>query len=249
MVALQRLTLHLLIACDDVFIDPLDLIEQLASDMSQLHSFNFNARAENQIAQPSRCSFRQEAAQHEKRKRYGQVWNSVVSNDSSTFHHAFTLPFQFTQLQFIGREFPETRFQYVAQLWVSDVEFDHDFFLRVARCFPVLQNLLVTEAISVMRRTLDDFPTIRRDQVVQFLHLKTLQFCRASLPCVEQFLNENITHLPRLAELTVIYRHLTIVTHDFTRQETRRNCAHVTELVPGAILPASKAYYDYFPSL
>ena len=250
MISLQRLSLHLLIACDDVFIDPLDLIEQLTSGMSQLHSLNFYARAENQIDQPNRCSFSHVAERHEKRKRYGQVWDSVVRKCMRTYHHVFTLPFRSTQLMYIGRDFPETRFQHVVNLWVTDVgQFDHDFFLRLARCFPVLQRLLVDEETSILWDEPDDFPAIRCDQVVQYPYLKTLHLFGAGLCCIEQFLNDNITRLPRLTQLTIMHNKLAFITDDFTRQETRRNCAHVIKLVTFAIIAGSKDYYDHFSSL
>ena len=249
MIALQQLTLHLSIVCDEVFIDPLDLIEQLTGDMSQLHSLDFYACAENTIARPSRCSFSPEAKQHDKGKRCGQVCDAVGRSVSSTFRHAFTLPFQFTRLTHIGRQFPENRFQHVVDLWIDDVEFDHELLLRVARCFPALQGLLVREHLSVVRCTLADPQTIRHQQIAQFPHLKTLHVLMAGVQCIEQFLNENITHLPQLAKLTVMDHHLRIVTHDFTRQDTRRNCARVTELESCGSTAASKDYHDYFPSL
>ena len=250
MISLQRLTLHLLIAFDDAPTDPLDLIEQLTSDMSQLHSVKFYVRAENETDEADPRSFSHAAQRHDNRKIYGQVWNSVVYYCLKTYHHVFSLPFQYTELMYIGRDFPETRFQHVVNLWITDVgQFDHDLFLRLARCFPVLQRLFVAEEKNVFWDKPEEPPAIRCSQVVQFPYLKTLNLFSAGLGCIEQFLNENITRLPSLTELTIMYRKLAFITDHFTRQETRRNCAHVTKLRTAAIIVGSKDYYDHFPSL
>ena len=65
---------------------------------------------------------------------------------------------------------------------------------------------------------------------------------------VEQFLNETKTHLPCLTELNLSkYEDLRIVTNDFTRKETRRNCANVRRLITGYEIVGSKDYHAYFP--
>ncbi|CAF5016451.1 unnamed protein product, partial [Rotaria socialis] len=58
--------------------------------------------------------------------------------------HIFSLPPVFDTLHSIGNTFPPIVFSYVTSLQVhDDVPFKHEFFLRVAKFFPSLQELNV----------------------------------------------------------------------------------------------------------
>jgi hypothetical protein len=58
------------------------------------------------------------------------------------------------------------------------------------------------------------------------------------------------TNLPRLTKLNVPYGTLERVTKNFTRNETRRNCAKVKHLiVENFSIVFSEDVYRYFPSL
>ena len=66
---------------------------------------------------------------------------------------------------------------------------------------------------------------------------------------VEHFLNETKTYLPRLTELKIRYEDLKMVTKNFTRDETRRNCAKVKRLIVEGCIVYPKDVYHYFPLL
>jgi hypothetical protein len=66
---------------------------------------------------------------------------------------------------------------------------------------------------------------------------------------IEHFLNETKTHLPRLTELKISYEDLKMVTENFTRDETRRNCAKAKRLIVNSSVVYPKDVYDYFPLL
>jgi hypothetical protein len=69
---------------------------------------------------------------------------------------------------------------------------------------------------------------------------------KANTHYVEHFLNEKKTHffLPRLTKLKVDYDDLKMLTKNFTRDETRRNCAEVKRLIAQDL-----KVYLYFLSL
>ncbi|CAF3941901.1 unnamed protein product, partial [Rotaria sp. Silwood1] len=67
-------------------------------------------------------------------------------------------------------------------------------------------------------------------EVVQYLHLRSLEFCLTHIDYVEQMLNESKTHLPCLTELVIDYDQLKTITNNFTRDATRLNCINVEEL-------------------
>ena len=249
MVSLQRLSLGLNITCPDVT-DPLDLVEQLTSGLRQLHSFNLFVVVTNRNAQLSRHLRSDDEQRQEKLKRYGQVCDLVNRSGESAVQHFFTLPAEFTSMMQLGRDFPETRFRHVVLLWVSNEgPFDHGFFVRVARCFPVLRLFHVEEGYAELEHPADFHRPTHPDQVIEFPLVDSLHLYTATRHGIEQMLNENLTRLPRLARLTIISKDLSTVTQNFTRQETRRNCARVTELITYQVTVGTEDYHEHFPSL
>jgi hypothetical protein len=165
--------------------------------------------------------------------------------------HVFTLPFAFDCLINIGNSFPPVDFSCVTHLFVHDqIEFKHEFFLRIARCFPLLRTLSVSnsEPQSQMRDNLvhnnsEFYPTVEYPNLISLC----LQF--SCIDYYDQFLNERKTYLPHLTKLTVEYYELSFVTKNFTRKRTRCNCTKITELNLDTIIVHSKDFYDYFPLL
>jgi hypothetical protein len=95
-----------------------------------------------------------------------------------------------------------------------------NFFLRIARCFPLLQVLDVLNCESQSQISNNQLYSI-----VEYSHLILLRLSVAHTDYVEQFLNKTKTHLPRLTKLAVYYDQLRNVTKNFTRDITRLNCA------------------------
>ena len=84
---------------------------------------------------------------------------------------------------------------------------------------------------------------------IEYSHLTTLDLSCAHREYVEQFLNETKTYIPCLTELEVCLHDLEVVTKDFKREETRRNCAIVKQLITREPLDNSQDFRHYFPSL
>ncbi|CAF1672205.1 unnamed protein product, partial [Adineta ricciae] len=152
----------------------------------------------------------------------------------------------------IGNKFPNIIFNNVNELWVRDeVRFEHNFFLRIAQAFPLLKCLHVSD-IERLRNDDDDAnklsDNIQLHQIIVYPHLSFLSIDMEGTYYVEQFLNETKTHLPCLDHLSLSkYEDLRIVTNDFTREETRRNCANVRRLITENEIVGSKDYHTYFP--
>jgi len=151
----------------------------------------------------------------------------------------------------IGNKFPPIVFSHVTNLSVYDVTpFKHEFFVRIARFFPLLKNLSVINIHS--QSQISDKLASDDNQlysVVEFSYIISLRLKLNHIDYVEQFLNETKTHLPRLMKLTVDYHQLSIVTENFTRDTIRLNCAKVKQLIVDKILVHSKDFYVYFPLL
>jgi hypothetical protein len=164
----------------------------------------------------------------------------------------FSLPFQFDYFEDLGNNFPNIIFSYVTRLFVEDIHpFKHEFFIRIARSFPLLEYLRIFNNISPI---LHDCMTFSSDNsqfysTIEYSRLTTLDVSYAHEDYIEQFLNETKTYIPCLTELGVIIRVLKVVTKDFKSEETRRNCAKVKTLLTTGSFEYTEDLCLYFPSL
>ena len=180
---------------------------------------------------------------------------------SSMFNHIyrdrvacsiFSLPFQFDYLKDLGNKFPDIGFSYVTYLYVTDTNpFQHQFFIRITRSFPLLKYLGIFNTKPLIFH--DVMPSSSNNcqlySTIEYPHLHRLDVRFAHWTYVEQFLNETKTKMPCLAELGVMAHHLECLTKTCKREQTRRNCINVKELVTIGSLVYSLDFRLYFPSL
>ncbi|CAF3204472.1 unnamed protein product [Rotaria socialis] len=162
----------------------------------------------------------------------------------------FSLPFTFDYLRYLGNIFPNIVFNYVTYLLVEDHDaFGHEFFVRIARSFPLLKHLHILNIQPQLSSNL----TLSSDHcqsysIIEYPHLTSLDVICSLTDYLEQFLDETKASVPCLTELEVSYRYLKTVTNNFTREETRRNCAKVKKLIAIEQFDNSQDFYHYFPS-
>ncbi|UJR13490.1 hypothetical protein I4U23_000504 [Adineta vaga] len=113
---------------------------------------------------------------------------------------------------------------------VYKIPFNHEFFVRIARSFPLLINLRIMNVHpqSTFKLTTDLSDRGQSYSIAEYPFLTSLDVRTASNDYAEQFLNETKTYVPHLAELTIYYSALERVTNNFTKEETRRHCAKFT---------------------
>jgi hypothetical protein len=245
---LEKLTLYLRIEDRDRFIDGTHLQDEILVYMPQLHSFAFYictyAKTTGLIHHLSnediQRTFTNIGQQH--------VASIVNYNDPEQIVcYILSIPFIFDRLEDIGNIFPNIIFSYVTYLRVQDViPFNREFFIRVARAFPFLNKFRIVNIES------EEIPNLKNSQsyeIAEYPHLTYLDMLCANIDYIEQFLNEKVTYVPCLEKLRVVYNSLRVVTNNFTREETRRNCAKVTQLLMLIPLVCSKDFYLYFPLL
>jgi hypothetical protein len=250
MLYLEKLTLYLRVTCKVVFIDPIRLLNQFSTYSSRLDSFKFYLSTENNKDDLVRYLSNNHIKQNYMNIGYQDISNMVCFAPNTGTYHVFTLPFEFQWLLSIGNIFPNIIFNNVIGLWVGDViPFEHEFFVRIAKAFPLLKKLSVSDFSSLSYNAKKSSDNIRSYEIVEYPHLTSLDITRTNTTYVEQFLNETKTHLPCLAELKVRYEDFRIITEDFTREVTRRNCVNVTRLITGRQTVGSKDFYIYFPLL
>ncbi|CAF4475665.1 unnamed protein product [Rotaria socialis] len=250
---LEKLTLYLPIKGRNRVIDGTYVQHDILDYMPQLHSFIFYIctyvetvdlfyKLSNEDIQQTLTNIGQ---QH-----VTSIVNYIHSHRAAC--SIFSLPFQFDYLKNLGNKFPNIIFSYVTYLLVQDTDpFEHEFFMRIARSFPLLKHLRI---FNVESQVLDGLITFSSDNcqlhsIIEYPHLTILDVQYAHRDYVEQFLNETNTFIPCLAEFEVSVNHLKAVTKDFTREETQRNCAKVKRIFPLGSLVYSKKFFLYFPSL
>ncbi|CAF1979601.1 unnamed protein product [Rotaria magnacalcarata] len=118
-------------------------------------------------------------------------------------------------------------FNYVTYLVVDDEDaFRHEFFVRIARSFPILKYLCIfnnePQASGDLTLSSDH---IQSFSIIEYPHLTSLDVSNRDKDHLEQFLNETKACVPCRTELEVSHRDLKTVTKNFTTEETRRNCA------------------------
>ncbi|CAF3537285.1 unnamed protein product [Rotaria socialis] len=249
---LEELNLYIHILYGPIFVSGADLHNEILIHMSQLHKFTFYIASETIITDSTIRISESNIEKTFENGKYQQVIRMVDYFDSNTLIcRAFTLPFNFHRLEHIGNNIPNIIFNSVTYLKLCDANpFKHEFFVRLAKAFPFLKSLSIDNLCPPFLKAKEPY---HRDKdwcsLVQYPYLISLDIHHAAVNYVEHFLSEREIYLPRLTELKVFYEDLAIVTHNFTRDETRRNCAQVKKLIIEHCTFYPEALYAYFPLL
>ncbi|CAF4242203.1 unnamed protein product, partial [Rotaria magnacalcarata] len=231
---LEHLTLYLCIRGSNRIIDGTCVQNDILVYMPQLHSFTFYISAYIDITDLSLNLSREHIQQT--LINIGQQNTATIVNYLSTCTvecSILSLPFVFDFLGPLGNIFPDIVFNYVTYLHVQDNDpFKHEFFVRIARSFPLLKYLRISNIdpqISAYMKLTSKH--IQSYSMIEYPHLISLDVSHGHKDYLEQFLNETKAYVPCLTELEVYLRDLKVVTMNFTREETRRNCAKVKQLI------------------
>ncbi|CAF1250911.1 unnamed protein product [Rotaria sordida] len=251
MLNLEELTLSIFIQ-DRPFIDGTSLYNEILVYMPRLNMFNFRICTEKLINDSIHHLSKDDIQRTFTNTIFQQVECIVNYFYYIAQFHVFSLSFVFNYFNFIGNTFPTIIFNYVRILRVQDnVPFEHEFFIRIAWSFPLLQQLTVN---NIRPQSLFSDELNSNDNqlysIVNYPYLISLCLENVHNDYAEQFLNDTKTHLPRLTKLIINYDQLQLVTENFTRERTRLNCANVNELnLMMQTIVHSKDFYVYFPLL
>ncbi|CAF4240045.1 unnamed protein product [Rotaria sordida] len=253
MSCLEQLTLYIHVKGRNRVLDGTYVQRDILDYMPQLHSFTFYIGT---YVDTIGLSYK---LSNEDIRRtltnIGQQHATSIVNYVSTDKAAcsiFSLPFAFDYLEHLGNAFPNIVFTYVTYLLVEDDDpFKHEFFIRIARSFPLLKSLRIFNIESPVLCDLMTFESGNSEShsIVEYPHLTSLDVRYGHRDYVEQFLNDTKTYAPCLTELGVVDIHLKTVTKNFTRDETRHNCVKIKRLFTLGSLDHSRDFCLYFPSL
>ena len=250
MINLKELNFNLRIENQHKTVDAIE-INQIWTSMPQLETFNFYIQNTIELRY-LKVNFSSEDIRRKFTSiGYEHMGYFCTKNFANITCHIFSLPFVFDILYIIGSTFPSVVYLHVTCLnlrLLDTIILKEEFFLRIARCFPMLECFSLSNISSslVDEMNVDDkqwnFP-------VEYPHLISLTLQYSPNVYVEQFLNDTKIRLPHLRILTVDYDTLVIVTENFTKETTRNTCANVKKLCGGPFAVYSKDFYDYFPQL
>ena len=250
---LEKLTLYLPIDGQNRIIDGTYIQHDILDHMPQLYSFTFYICTYVETVDLS-YKLTSEDIQQTLTGIGQQHTTSMVSyilSDKAACS-IFSLPFEFGCLKDLGNKFPNIVFSCVTYLLVQDTHpFEHEFFMRIARSFPLLKHLRVlNEEPQVLGGLMTSSSgNCQLYSIIEYPHLTTLDLKYAHGDYVEQFLNERKAYIPCLTEFGVFIHDLKVVTKDFTREETRHNCGKVKRIFTLGSLVHSRDFCLYFPSL
>ncbi|CAF2938854.1 unnamed protein product [Rotaria sp. Silwood2] len=166
-----------------------------------------------------------------------------------TLCHIYSYPFKLKYYHTITNNFPGGLFKYVHELLLYDERpFEHEFFLQIAQSFPFIKNLSIKNSKPQNNKLCKESKNDNQDfSIIKFPHLINLTLNLAHDDYIEEFLFDTRTCLPNnIVHLNIFYHQLKRVTHHFTRDTTRINCAKLNSLcLGGRRLP--KYAKDYFP--
>ena len=245
---LEELTLNIWIDRGTSFIDGHQIKNDILVQLPRLSKFMFHIHNEVEKQHLPLHPLSEEDIQ----PSFAGVTNQPVAciithNSYAAKCRVFSLPYIFNEFNHLSNRFPLIIFTHVTRLGMHDtVPFEHEFFLRIAHCFPRLERLSVVNRGPQLNKPNDSNQLCSN---ATYPHLISLDLTGGHIDYVEQFLNGTKTHLPRLTELKVDYDPLIIVTDHFSRDTTRSNCGQVKQLITNRILALSKDFYSYFPVL
>ncbi|CAF4151365.1 unnamed protein product, partial [Rotaria sordida] len=142
---LEKLTLYLPIKGRNRVIDGTYVRHDILDYMPQLHSFTFYIctylktvhlfyKLSSEDIQQTLTNIGQE--------HVTSIVNYIQGGIAAC--SIFSLPFEFDYLKHLGNKFPNIVFSYVTFLLVEDTNpFKHEFFIRIARSFPLLKYLRI----------------------------------------------------------------------------------------------------------
>ena len=157
--------------------------------------------------------------------------------------HIYSIPYQFKTFEFMISAFQGGKFDQVRTLHMFDRRpFEHRLFQIIARDFPVLQRLLIT---NWEEQQVKD----RSGELITFSHLFQLGLGKSHIDYAMEFLSNGIIVLPRLTSLTITYQSLATVTNNFTNNQARLICSKITRLRTHEPFVRPNNFHLYFPLL
>jgi hypothetical protein len=251
---LEQLSLYLRISYDityinKTFIDGNNLKENILNRMSRLNQFTFYIRS-------SMCVRNQmylRSTEDIQRTFIVFPINPVISyvdyfpETERCKCHIYSYPSRVEYYDEITNNFPDGLFTNVRQVSLYDEHpFEHDFFVRIQKSFPFMEILRIRNHKPQNSKQSYQLNSDQSLDVIKYSYLYELYLIPAHDDYIEQFLFDTKTDFQNDIILYIKYDSLERVTHNFTTDSTRRNCAKVKSLHLNYRAKYSTSLQEYF---
>ncbi|CAF3595393.1 unnamed protein product [Rotaria sp. Silwood1] len=242
---LEKLALY--IAVEQItFLDGNNLKKDIINYLPRLNKFIFNVRLFDPLPNLTHLLSNEEI-QH---SFTGLEDNQVICyvdyfiKRRSAQCHFYSYPYTLRYYDNITNSFRGGLFKCVNQVSLfDDRPFEHEFFIRIAQSFPLMKDLSVINLTGQQKANDNN----EHFSIIEYLHLNELNLSDVDDDYVEQFLINTKTCLLNNVRLYVTYQSLKSVTHNFTRDSTRVNCAKVGVLYVCGNFEILERLSKYFP--
>ena len=248
---LEKLDLNVDLSTRKTFIDGTNLKRNILDHLSRLKKFTFTIgsffRFSNQIDFPSNEDIQ---------NTFTDFANNPIISSVDYFQEkqfsrcvVYTYPYQLKYYHFITNRFPGGLFECVREIRLYDEHpFEHEFFVRIQKSFPFLTRLSVYSFKAQQHKNFCN-ELKNNDQessIIEYPYLTNLSLNTAHDDYGELFLDERRVRLSNNLHLNLNYKAMKRITHSFTRDVTRTNCAKLKSVCLD-VTWISKYVRNYFP--
>ncbi|CAF1319175.1 unnamed protein product [Rotaria sordida] len=251
MISLEKLDLHLMIECNQEFVDSNDLKKNIINRIPGLKNFVFNIRSRKYFRNEIRLPLNEDI-QH----TFNSLQNNKIISYVNYFpeagyseYHIYSYPYKLKFYRNITNNFPGGLFKYVTEVSLFDEQpFEHEFFLQIQKSFPFMKELTVINQKPQNKKQCENFKNYDQTlSIIKYPHLILLNLDCVHDDYIEQFLFDTKMSLSNTLYLIIDYQSLARVTHNFQRNITRINCAKLRYLRLHGEYTILKHVKDYFP--
>ncbi|CAM4834649.1 unnamed protein product [Rotaria magnacalcarata] len=248
---LEQLGLYVAIFVD-TFIDGNHLKKNIINRMSRLNQFKFYIRSfvyiRNQVNFPSTEDIQRTFIDFQNNNNIIS-YVDYFSEANQSQCHIYSYPSFMPYYGNITNNFPGGLFKYVRVVSLFDEHpFEHEFFLRIQESFPFMEQLSVANYKSQNHKQSYKSNNDNRNLcLIEYSLLGELVILNVHDDYIEQFLFNTKTYLQNNVLLHIKYESLQRVTHNFTREDTRINCAKINELKLYKTKCSNSSLQEYFP--
>ncbi|CAF1473281.1 unnamed protein product [Adineta steineri] len=247
---LERLDLYIMFDCQTTFIDGNYLKKNILNSMMKLNEFHFSitSRISNvmKLNLPSTEDIQRTFIHFQTKNIISYV--DYFPESKNGLCHIYSYPFKMIYYSDITNQFPDGLYEYVRKVSLFDEKpFEHEFFLRIQKSFPLLEILYVKNKKPQSHKQLNDNQQYL--SLIQFSSLSELHLADVHDDYIEEFLFHTKTYLAKNVNLFINNESLERITHNFTRECTRINCTKVDKLylLDNDKLKCENSLGKYFP--
>lgn len=248
---LQRLCLYLIIFRDQSLIDGNHLKSNIINHMPRLNEFIFyidsSINTDDKLNLPLKEDIQYTFIDFPNNNIISYVDYFAESQEAQC--HIYSYPSLMEYFNCITNNFPGGLYNYVREVSLVDEQsFEHEFFHRIQKSFPYMEKLSVCNYKPQNRKQPFESNNYNRNlSIIEYSSLNVLHIFNVHDDYIEQFLFNTKTYFENTIILVIEYESLKRVTHNFTRDATRLNCAKINKLYLKLKSICSNSLKEYFP--